>query len=243
MKKSMTSMGLLCVTFLIASVAYAVDIDAPPYVNLTPGSMGDGGLDFTESVSLLSGTSYGHGTISFTFTNTSGVEILSAQFIPNIMLWQWFVAKGDSPQDKMYVQSVTGNTVRYANTIGGLAFVTDITFPSAVTVYDVDNAFPAFWTFPWTAYGAGVDLANPNTFYGYILGDLSPGEWVSITVQTYTTVNGTQFPDTEWGNPQGLGTQFDLDWDDVGIPIPEPMTVTLLGSALAVFFARRLRHR
>lgn len=247
--RKMLVLTLLSVLMSTVSFVQAIEIDTPPYVNLSQGSSGDGGLNLTESASLVSGSSCGHGTIEFTLTNSTSTGMLNVQFIPSILLWEWRDSGNNWYRDKLYYQSDTGNTVRYSNTINGKEFITDFTYMdySDIDDYDVDDDFAAFWDYSWTTYSAGVDELDQNKFYGKSLGNLDPSQFVTFYLQTNTTVDNIPFPDVEWGVPgEDPITQFGFDWDDAGIlddsgaPVPEPLTFILLCiSSLGLFLRKK----
>ena len=136
--------------------------------------------------------------------------------------------------------------VKYGNTIGGKVFITDFTYllgHTNIDHYDVNNNVPAFWTFPWTSYSAGVNQSDPNKFYGINLGALSPNDAVTFYLQTFTTVDGVPFSDIQWGLPNQTATHFDLGWDDLGTvnatAVPEPATIILLAISSYAYFLRK----
>jgi len=242
-KKSFVVIGLVCAIISCGVSGYALDIVSPPYENLLDGS----GVDITSSVSLLNGE-YPHGTMDVTVTNNNSVAIQSIQWIPNIILWG---VKDNNVmyQDTLDYSMTNGNMITFSNYIGGKTMTTRLTVTgvSSLETYEVDNAFPDFWTFGWTSFTAEVNPSSPNTFYGAELGDLNPGESLTFTIETFTRVNGTAFPAFLWGPSSGEPyTTFDMDWDFAGIvqnqtAIPEPMTVLLFGLALIRLMMRKVR--
>ncbi len=237
-----------CLFVSVISAVQAVEIKTPSYVNLSPGADGDGGLNLTRNVSLLSGHSFCYGTIEVTLTNNTSLKMLNVQFIPSILLWKVKDRYGNWHQDKLYYQSESGNSVNYANTIQGRHFVTKFTYigDSSVEHYDVDNGFAAFWNYPWTTYSAGVDQSDNSKFYGKSVGDLDPNQSATFRVNISTTVDGTLYPYVQWGNIQAPATEFGCDWDEAGIlddfsaPVPEPLTLVLLAiSSLGLLLRKK----